>query len=96
MNSGRDILDPATGYRLRVEVSYDANGLPAVRGSSGSIRPDVVLSRKFVNPQGVQTWQPVHIYDLKTGLRGISGPWANRADSIVGIGPAGVSEIRPG
>ncbi len=73
VNSGRDILDPATGYRLRVEVSYDANGLPAVRGSSGSIRPDVVLSREFVNPQGVQTWQPVHIYDFKTGLRGISG-----------------------
>jgi hypothetical protein len=93
-----ELVDPDTGYRVRAEVSFQANpsgpgGIEAARGTAGSIRPDVVIERQVVDAHGRTTWEVVEVADLKTGRAGITTSWQRRVDDW--IAPNQTTEIRP-
>ncbi|ANZ40182.1 hypothetical protein BBK82_33280 [Lentzea guizhouensis] len=64
----------AGDYRLRTEAPYDIDGRAAYPGTR---RPDLVLER--VTPEGQQQYT-AHVYDLKTGQKGIEADWEFRVE----------------
>jgi len=71
----QDILgDHAGDYRLRTEAPYNIDGRAAYPGVR---RPDLVLER--MTPEGQQQYT-AHVYDLKTGQKGIEADWAFRVE----------------
>ncbi len=74
-----DLIDPSTGYRIRPEVSFDANGVQVPYGTAGSVRPDIVIER--LRPGSLTEYQVVTVVDLKTGQAGISASWEREIQS---------------
>jgi hypothetical protein len=68
------ILGPyATTYRLRAEAPFNLNGST---GYPGRTRPDVVLERLFDDGElRGKSRYVAHVYDLKTGKKGIQPGW---------------------
>lgn len=66
--------DHAGDYRLRTEAPYDIDGRAAYPGVR---RPDLVLER--MTPEGQQQYT-AHVYDLKTGQKGIEADWEFRVE----------------
>jgi len=79
-----ELIDPDSGYRIRVEVSFDKAGTEVPRGREGSVRPDAILEREVWKTaddgQRVLDWEAVHVWDLKTGQAVIENPWARKVN----------------
>ncbi|TWP46226.1 hypothetical protein FKR81_36410 [Lentzea tibetensis] len=75
-----DLIDPESGYRIRVETSWDAEGDLVPRGTKDSIRPDLILERQFRDESGRLQWETAHVWDLKTGQDVISNSWATKVN----------------
>ncbi|MFI7283340.1 hypothetical protein ACIBOV_24060 [Micromonospora chersina] len=90
------MLDPETGFRLRTEVGYDAQGVETPKVKDQDFRPDVILERQHKDPVTEETdWEVAHAYDLKTGLKtGIEPSWANKVQRVLGL-PEPPEELRP-
>jgi hypothetical protein len=74
-NRHQEIMgDHAGEYRLRTEASYNIGGRTAYPGVR---RPDLVLER--MTPEGQQHYT-AHVYDLKTGQKGIAADWEFRVE----------------
>lgn len=71
-----DLIDPESGYRIRVETSWDEDGLEVPRGTKDSKRPDLILERQFRDEEGELQWETAHVWDLKTGQDVITNSWA--------------------
>ncbi|GGR99954.1 hypothetical protein GCM10010169_50840 [Micromonospora fulviviridis] len=90
------MLDPETGFRLRTEVGYDAQGVETPKVKDQDFRPDVILERQYKDPVTDETdWEVAHAYDLKTGLKtGIEPSWANKVQRVLDL-PEPPEELRP-
>ncbi|MFD2767099.1 hypothetical protein [Micromonospora eburnea] len=93
---GNTILDPETGFRLRAEVGYDAQGVETPRIKDQDFRPDVILERQYKDSVTDELdWEVAHAYDLKTGLKtGIEPSWANKVQRTLDL-PNLPEELRP-
>ncbi|MFJ8581098.1 hypothetical protein [Micromonospora sp. NPDC093277] len=93
---GQNILDPETGFRLRTEVGYDAEGVETTNPTDQNFRPDVILERQYTDSaSGDLDWEVAHAYDLKTGLKtGIEPSWANKVQQKLDL-PNPPEELRP-
>ncbi|KOV78219.1 hypothetical protein ADL03_40560 [Nocardia sp. NRRL S-836] len=76
----QELIDPDSGYRIRVERSWDEDGLEVRHGAKDSVRPDLILERQFRDEAGELQWETAHVWDLKTGQDVISNSWANRVN----------------
>ncbi|MEU8112276.1 hypothetical protein [Micromonospora sp. NPDC048947] len=94
--AGKDIIDPATGFRLRPEVGYDSDGVETTKIADQAFRPDVILERQHRDSDtGKLDWEAVHAYDLKTGLKtGIAPGWADTVKQVLDL-HAKPEELRP-
>jgi hypothetical protein len=92
----QNMLPPETGFRLRTEVGYDAQGVETSRQKDQDFRPDVILERQYEDAAtGDLDWEVAHAYDLKTGLKtGIEPGWANKVQDKLDLGRP-PEEIRP-
>ncbi|GGQ71392.1 hypothetical protein [Couchioplanes azureus] len=90
------MLDESSGFRLRSEVGYDANGIETPRVRDQEFRPDVILEREVRDPvTGDLEWEVVHAYDLKTGLKtGIKPGWSEQVKRLLNL-PDAPEELRP-
>jgi len=85
--NGADLVPEESGYRLIREPSYDSAGIETHRGALGSVRPDLVLQRLTQGEEDEfgesNTWQPVHVWDYKTGMDTIRSTWASAVESRI-------------
>ncbi|WP_091661942.1 hypothetical protein [Micromonospora auratinigra] len=90
------MLDPSTGFRLRSEVNFDAQGVEVSAAPQDGFRPDVILERQATNRVTDQLdWEVAHAYDLKTGLKtGIEPSWSRKVTEALGL-PNPPEELRP-
>jgi hypothetical protein len=90
------MLDPETGFRLRTEVGYDAQGVETSNVTDQDFRPDVILERQYRDAATDELdWEVAHAYDLKTGLKtGIEPSWANKVQRVLDL-PERPEELRP-
>jgi hypothetical protein len=90
------MLDPETGFRLRTEVGYDAQGVETPKVTDQDFRPDVILERQYRDSATDELdWEVAHAYDLKTGLKtGIEPSWANKVQRVLDL-PERPEELRP-
>lgn len=95
-----ELVDPSTGYHVRAEVSFgplpdDPTSFGEVsRGTAGSVRPDVILERDVLLPNGDWATETVGVLDLKTGAARITTTWMRRVTQMVGDVP--IDTLRPG
>lgn len=86
-----NLIDEQSGYRIRSETSFNDLGDPVPAGTSGSIRPDIVIER--LNKHG--GYDVVQAYDLKTGNAKITTGWESKVQTW--LHPVGPTEtLRPG
>ncbi|MFX0594039.1 hypothetical protein [Melissospora conviva] len=95
-NEAATMLPPETGFRLRSEVGFDADGVETSRVKDQEFRPDVILERQYQpSADDKAEWEVAHAYDLKTGLKtGIAPGWATRVTEALNL-PNRPEELRP-
>lgn len=81
----------ASDYRLRPSAYFNVNGGGTGKDRQKPTIPDLVLER--ITPDG-KTQYVAHVYDLKTGKKGIEEPWRFRTERNA-RGLFTIEEIRP-